>query len=52
MGYAKPGQDTAGIHFRLYSRAFILGDQQGTRIVLVNNDIGMVSQIVSIEVKT
>ena len=50
MGYAKSGQDTAGIHFRLYSRAFILADERGTRIVMVNCDLGMISQIVKIEV--
>lgn len=51
MGYAKPGQDTAGIHFRLYSRAFIIGDDTGKRIVMVSADIGMISQIVHMEVR-
>lgn len=50
MGYAKSSQDTAGIHFRLYSRAFVLADERGTRIVMVNCDLAMISQIVKIEV--
>lgn len=52
MGYAKSGQDTAGIHFRLYSRAFVLADERGTRVVMVNCDLGMISQIVHLEVNT
>ena len=50
MGYAKPGQDTAGIHFRLYSRAFVIADQNGKRICIVNCDLAMISQIVKLEV--
>ena len=49
MGYAKPGQNTAGIHFRLYSRAFIVDDGK-KRIAIVTCDLAMVSQIVKIEV--
>ena len=49
MGFAKSGQNTAGIHFRLYSRAFIVDDGK-KRIVIVTCDLGMVSQIVKIEV--
>ncbi|XP_040061701.1 neutral ceramidase [Ixodes scapularis] len=49
LGYAKSGQVTAGIHFRVYSRAFIIGD--GTsRVVIVNIDSGMVSDIVKTQV--
>ncbi len=51
MGYAKSGQDTAGIHQRLYSRAFVLVDEKGTRICLVNTDLAMISQIVKLEVR-
>jgi neutral ceramidase len=50
MGYAKSGQDTAGIHIRLFARAFVLVDEKGTRICMVNTDLAMVSQIVKIEV--
>lgn len=50
MGYAKPGQDTAGIHFRLYSRAFVIADQDGKRVCIVNCDLAMLSQIVKLEV--
>jgi hypothetical protein len=50
MGYAKPGQDTAGIHFRLYSRAFVIADQNGKRVCIVNCDVAMVSQIIKLEV--
>lgn len=49
MGYAKPGQDTAGIHIRLYSRAFVIADQN-SRICIVSTDIAMVSQIIKLEV--
>ena len=50
MGYAKGGQDTAGIHFRLYSRAFIVVDQSGSRVCYVNTDLAMISQAVHNEV--
>ena len=50
MGYAKPGQDTAGIHMRLFSRAFIIADQHGKRVCIVNCDLAMISQIVKLEV--
>lgn len=50
MGYAKGGQDTAGIHFRLYSRAFIVADKNGARVCYVTIDAAMVSQAVKIEV--
>lgn len=50
MGYGKSGQDTAGIHFRTYSRAFIVADDNNNRICFVNADIAMISQIVRIEV--
>lgn len=50
MGYAKSGQDTAGIHMRLYSRAFIIADNNGNRICYVNTDLAMVSQAIKLEV--
>lgn len=50
MGYAKSNQDTAGIHMRLYSRAFIIADDSGNRICYVNTDLAMVSQAIKLEV--
>ncbi|KAK9767428.1 hypothetical protein K7432_002787 [Basidiobolus ranarum] len=48
MGYAKASQKTAGIHLRLRSRAFIVGDPEATekRIVYVSADLGMISQVI------
>ncbi|XP_066548984.1 neutral ceramidase [Amia ocellicauda] len=49
MGYANFEQTAAGIHTRLFSRAFIVDD--GTRrVVFVSADIGMVSQRLRLEV--
>ncbi|XP_034050623.1 neutral ceramidase [Thalassophryne amazonica] len=49
MGYANPQQLAAGIHTRLFSRAFIVDD--GTRrVVFVTADVGMISQRVRLEV--
>ena len=45
MGYAAPGQVTAGIHMRQFARAFIIEDNSN-RIVFVNVD-----QIIKLEVK-
>jgi len=51
MGYANMDQVTAGIHFRLRARAFIVADgQQGNRVAFVNLDAGMASQLVTIKV--
>uniref|UniRef100_A0A3Q2W4N6 Neutral ceramidase n=1 Tax=Haplochromis burtoni TaxID=8153 RepID=A0A3Q2W4N6_HAPBU len=49
MGYANPQQTAAGIHTRLYSRAFIVDDGK-RRVVFVTADIGMVSQRLRLEV--
>uniref|UniRef100_A0A7N5ZXN6 Neutral ceramidase n=1 Tax=Anabas testudineus TaxID=64144 RepID=A0A7N5ZXN6_ANATE len=49
MGYANPQQTAAGIHTRLYSRAFIVDDGR-RRVVFVTVDIGMVSQRLRLEV--
>jgi len=47
MGYAKQGQNTNGIHLRLFSRAFIVEDvDSGTRVVFVSVDSGMMGQLV------
>uniref|UniRef100_A0A4W4E0J3 Neutral ceramidase n=1 Tax=Electrophorus electricus TaxID=8005 RepID=A0A4W4E0J3_ELEEL len=49
MGYANPKQTAAGIHTRLFSRAFIV-DDGSRRVVFVSADIGMVSQRLRLEV--
>lgn len=49
MGYANPSQTAAGIHTRLFSRAFIVDDGI-KRVVFVSADIGMVSQRLRLEV--
>jgi neutral ceramidase len=41
MGYANVGQTTAGLHFRLRSRAFVLGDGN-KRFVFVTTDSCMI----------
>ena len=50
MGYAKSDQVGSGIHFRQYSRAFIIADSSNKRVVFISADIGMGTQIVKIEV--
>ncbi|XP_006005660.1 neutral ceramidase [Latimeria chalumnae] len=51
MGYANPDQTAGGLHTRLYSRAFIVAEPEGTkRVVFVSADIGMVSQRLRLEV--
>ena len=51
MGYAVPTQVTRGIHFRQWSRAFIIADPTGSnRVVFVNVDICMGTQILKIQV--
>ncbi|MED6267318.1 Neutral ceramidase [Characodon lateralis] len=49
MGYANPQQTAAGIHTRLYSRAFII-DDGSRRVVFVTADVGMISQRLRLEV--
>uniref|UniRef100_A0A674BAL1 Neutral ceramidase n=1 Tax=Salmo trutta TaxID=8032 RepID=A0A674BAL1_SALTR len=49
MGYANVEQTAAGIHTRLFSRAFIV-DNGSKRVVFVTADIGMVSQRLRLEV--
>lgn len=49
MGFAVPEQKTAGIHMRLWSRAFVIGD--GTqRVAFVSADLGHIFQMVKIKV--
>ncbi|KAK6939262.1 Neutral/alkaline non-lysosomal ceramidase, N-terminal, partial [Dillenia turbinata] len=51
MGYANLNQITAGIHFRLRARAFIVAESEnGARFAFVNLDAGMASQLVTIKV--
>ncbi|XP_038715481.1 neutral ceramidase 2-like [Tripterygium wilfordii] len=52
MGYANMDQVTAGIHFRLRARTFIVAEnaQGGARFAFVNLDAGMASQLVTIKV--
>ncbi|XP_027334513.1 neutral ceramidase 1-like [Abrus precatorius] len=50
MGYANTGQIASGIHFRLRARAFIVAEPKGKRVVFVNLDACMASQIVTIKV--
>lgn len=49
MGYANSEQVTSGIHFRLRARTFIVAEPQGNRVVFVNLDACMASQIVTIK---
>ncbi|GMJ08415.1 neutral ceramidase 2 [Hibiscus trionum] len=50
MGYANMEQIASGIHFRLRARTFIVAEPQGNRVVFVNLDACMASQIVTIKV--
>lgn len=50
MGYANTEQIASGIHFRLRARTFIVAEPQGNRIVFVNLDACMASQLVKIRV--
>jgi neutral ceramidase len=50
MGYARFGQDTGGIHTRLYARTFIIEDENGNRVVYISCDIGMIDQSVKTQV--
>ncbi|KAL5742621.1 hypothetical protein ACOSP7_029353 [Xanthoceras sorbifolium] len=50
MGYANTEQIASGVHFRLRARTFIVAEPQGNRVVFVNLDACMASQIVTIKV--
>ncbi|GFZ19807.1 Neutral/alkaline non-lysosomal ceramidase [Actinidia rufa] len=50
MGYANSDQTASGVHFRLRARAFIVAEPQGNRVVFVNLDACMASQLVTIKV--
>ena len=45
MGYARFGQDSGGIHTRLYARTFIVQDKDGNRVVYISADAGMIDQV-------
>lgn len=47
MGYARLTQATSGIHTRLYSRAFIISNNN-ERIVYVTADLGFISQAIKV----
>jgi len=49
MGFAVGDQKTSGIHTRLRSRAYIVGDAQ-KRVVFVSADLGMMFQMVKLKV--
>lgn len=50
MGYANMEQIASGVHFRLRARTFIVAEPQGERVVFVNLDACMASQLVTIKV--
>ncbi|KAK7299873.1 hypothetical protein RJT34_10701 [Clitoria ternatea] len=50
MGYANAQQIASGLHFRLRARAFIVAQPKGNRLVFVNLDACMASQLVTIKV--
>lgn len=50
MGYANTEQIASGVHFRLRARTFIVAEPQGNRVVFVNLDACMASQLVMIKV--
>ncbi|KAG9453271.1 hypothetical protein H6P81_006175 [Aristolochia fimbriata] len=50
MGYANAEQTASGVHFRLRARTFIVAEPQGSRVVFVNLEACMASQIVTIKV--
>jgi len=49
QGFAVSTQKTAGIHLRLRSRAFVIGDGN-KRVVFVSADLGMLFQMVKLKV--
>ncbi|KAG8371451.1 hypothetical protein BUALT_Bualt13G0088900 [Buddleja alternifolia] len=50
MGYANTDQIASGVHFRLRARAFIVAEPRGNRVLFVNLDACMGSQLVTIKV--
>jgi len=51
MGYAHPRQVANGLHTRLYSRAYVIADEEKkSRVAFVSFDGGMTSQLLKLEV--
>lgn len=50
MGYANMEQIASGLHFRLRARTFIVAEPKGNRIVFVNLDTGMGSDLITLKV--
>lgn len=50
MGYANLEQVASGVHFRLRARSFIVAEPQGNRVLFVNLDACMASQLMTIKV--
>ncbi|CAL5406390.1 unnamed protein product [Camellia sinensis] len=50
MGYANSDKTALGVHFRLRAWAFIVAEPQENRVVFVNLDACMASQLVTIKV--
>ncbi|KAL6203349.1 hypothetical protein ACLB2K_027049 [Fragaria x ananassa] len=50
MGYANAEQIASGVHFRLRARSFLVAEPQGNRVVFVNLDACMASQLVKLKV--
>uniref|UniRef100_A0A7C9EVT8 Neutral ceramidase n=1 Tax=Opuntia streptacantha TaxID=393608 RepID=A0A7C9EVT8_OPUST len=50
MGYANAEQIASGVHFRLRARTFIVAEPKGNRVVFVNLDACMASQLVTVKV--
>uniref|UniRef100_A0AAG5DWZ1 Neutral ceramidase n=1 Tax=Anopheles atroparvus TaxID=41427 RepID=A0AAG5DWZ1_ANOAO len=50
MGYAQIAQRGAGIHLRQYARSFVIEDDDGSRVVFVSVDAGMMGHAVKRDV--
>ncbi|AGL18127.1 neutral/alkaline ceramidase [Actinoplanes sp. N902-109] len=50
LGYADPGQTTAGLASRQWARAFVVADQAGRHVAFVSAEVDFVTQAVQTEV--
>ena len=50
LGYAGPGQTTAGIASRQWARAFVVADGAGQRVAFVSAEVDFITQAVQVEV--
>ncbi|EAA04917.3 AGAP000973-PA [Anopheles gambiae str. PEST] len=50
MGYAQVTQRGTGIHLRQYARSYVIEDENGTRVVFVSVDAGMMGHAVKRDV--